>query len=391
MTQSEPSFTLGVEEEYLLVDRNSRDVASDPPQEIFEECESAAGESLVEHELLRSQIEVDTRVCRSVAEAREDLARLRRLTSDVAGRYGLAPIAASTHPFAEWHTQRRTDKERFQMLARDMQSLSRRLLICGMHVHVGIEDDDLRVELLNQFVQYLPLLLCLSTSSPFWQGEDTGLKSYRLTVFDGFPRTGLPERFANYADYRQYIDILEHAGVVRDATFVWWDLRVSARYPTLESRIADVCTRIDDAASIAALTQSLLHYLYRISRQGVQRRIYPRFLIDQNRWRAMRYGLDGGLVDFETATIVPVSAWLEETVEMLRPDAEELGCSGELEQALKIPERGTSAHRQVAVYERARGQGKPAREALREVVDMLVHDTVRDLDRPVEPVAVGAG
>jgi carboxylate-amine ligase len=379
MTQSEPSFTLGIEEEYLLVNRESRDVASDPPREIFEECESRAGESLVEHELLRAQIEVDTRVCHSVGEARQDLARLRRLTSDVAAGYGLAPIAASTHPFAEWHLQRRTDKSRFQMLARDMQSLSRRMLVCGMHIHVGIEDDELRVQLLNQFVHFLPLLLTLSTSSPFWQGENTGLKSYRLTVFDGFPRTGLPERFLNYDDYQHHIDILKKADVINDATFIWWDLRISARYPTLESRIADMCTRVDDAASIAALTQSILHYLYRMHRERKYRQVYSRFLIDQNRWRAMRYGLDEGLVDFDTAQVVPVADWLEQIVEMVRIDAEELGCSAELEHALEIPNRGTSAHLQIDTYERACQEGKAPAEALRDVVDMLIEETVKNL------------
>lgn len=379
MTRLEPSFTLGIEEEYLLIDLKSRDVVSDPPKEIFEECESRAGKSLVEHELLRSQIEADTYVCQSVAEARQDLARLRRLTSDVAARYGLAPIAASTHPFAKWHLQRRTDESRFQMIARDMRSLSRRNLVCGMHIHVGIEDDDLRVELLNQFVRFLPLLLALSTSSPFWQGDNTGMKSYRLSVFDGFPRTGLPERFVNYADYQHHVDILRKAGVIEDATFIWWDMRISARYPTLESRIADMCTRVDDAASIAALTQSILHYLYRLHRKGKHLRVYPRFLVDQNRWRAMRYGFDEGLVDFDAAQVVPVADWLGEVVEMVRNDAEELGCSAELERALEIPIRGTSAHLQIDTYKRACREGKAPAEALRDVVDMLVEETVRNL------------
>lgn len=379
MSQSAPSFTLGIEEEYLLVDRDSRDAASDPPQEIFEECESRAGDGQVTHELLRSQIEVDTRVCHSVAEAREDLARLRRLASDVAASYGLAPIAASTHPFADWHMQERTDRSRFQLIARDMRSLSRRNLVCGMHVHVGIEDDDLRVELMNQFAHYLPLLLALSTSSPFWQGDNTGLKSYRLTVFDGFPRTGLPARFTNYADYKHQVGILKQAGVIPDATFIWWDLRLSARFPTLESRIADMCTRLDDAASIAALTQSILHYLYRMRREGQRCRVYPRFLINQNRWHAMRYGCDEGLVDFDNARIVAVAELLSETVEKVSIDAEALGCMTELEHALQIPQRGTSAHLQLECYERALSQGKSTANALHDVVDWLVTETVRDL------------
>jgi len=322
---------------------------------------------------------VDTRVCETVAEARQDLARLRRLTRDVAGGYGLAPIAASTHPFAEWHLQRQTHKARYDLLFRDMQSLARRLLICGMHVHVGVEDDELRVDLMNQFSHFLPVLLALSTSSPFWQGEDTGLKSYRLTVFDNFPRSGLPERFDSYNDYQHHIDILRRAGVLEDATFIWWDLRVSARYPTLETRVADMCTRLDDSASIAALTQSILHYLYRMRRNQKLGPVYSRFLIDQNRWRAMRYGIDEGLVDFDTAAMVPVRDLLADILERVHVDAEALGCSRELERAMDIPERGSSAHRQLETYHAAMGQGLEPREALYRVVDWLIDETVRNL------------
>jgi carboxylate-amine ligase len=379
MAGAVPSFTLGIEEEYLLVDRTSRDVAREPPQEILEQCQSIAGTGLVEPELLRSQIEVDTCVCKTVAEARGDLARLRRVISEVAGNHGLAPIAASTHPFAEWHEQRTTPKARYDLLFRDMQSLARRLLICGMHVHVGIEDDELRVLLLNRFAVYLPLLLSLSTSSPFWQGEDTGLKSFRLTVFDNFPRTGLPEQFANFGDYTRHIDILRQAGVLEDATFIWWDVRISARYPTLETRVADMCTALEDAASIAALTQSLLHYLYRSYRDRRHAPVHSRFLIDQNRWRAMRYGYDEGLVDFATASVVRIDELLAELVERVLPDADELGCSRELERVLDIPRRGTSAHRQLAVYRAALDEGLEPGSALQRVVDWLISETVRCL------------
>jgi carboxylate-amine ligase len=373
-----PSFTVGIEEEYLLVDRESRDVAIDPPQEIFDQCGSIADRGLVGPELLRSQIEVDTRVCATVGEAREDLARLRRLIRQVAGGYGLAPIAASTHPFAEWHLQRQTHKARYDLLFRDMQSLARRLLICGMHVHVGIEDDELRVKLMNQFAGYLPLLLALSTSSPFWQGEDTGLKSYRLTVFDNFPRSGLPERFESFSDYERHIDILRRAGVLEDATFIWWDLRISARYPTLETRVADMCPLLDDAAGIAALTQSILHYLYRMHCDHKYVPVYSRFLIDQNRWRAMRYGYDEGLVDFATAEVVQISDVMADLYENVCPDADELGCSRELEYALEIPKRGTGAHRQLQVYNAAVGEGLQPEEALGRVVDELIDETARD-------------
>lgn len=375
MMTSKPAFTIGIEEEYLLVDRQTRDVVSDPPQEIFELCESRVNRSRVDHELLRSQIEVDTRVCENVRAAIEDLERLRRLTIEVAARYGLAPIAASTHPFASWHLQRFTDKPRFHLLEADMQSLSRRLLICGMHVHVGIGDDDLRVELMNRFAPFLPLLLALSTSSPFWQGENSGLKSYRLTVFDGFPRTGLPPRFASFEEYQRHVDVLRRTGVIPDATFIWWDMRISARYPTVESRITDVCPLLDDAAGIAALVHSLLHYLYRTRRERRRTPIPSCFLIEQNRWRAMRYGLDEGLVDFGAAQVVPVADWLEAILETVGRDADELGCAKELEQVLEIPRRGTSAHRQVEFYEQACLNGKSSSEALRDVVGLLIEET----------------
>ena len=379
MTGREPSFTVGIEEEYLLVDRESLDVVSDPPYEIFEQCKVLAGDNLVDAELLRSQIEVDTRVCDTVAEARQDLARLRRLTRDVASDYGLTTIAASTHPFAEWHLQRQTHKARYDLLFRDMQSLARRLLICGMHVHVGVEDDEVRVDLMNQFSHFLPLLLALSTSSPFWQGEDTGLKSYRLTIFDNFPRSGLPERFDSYSDYQHHVDILRRAGVLEDAPFIWWDLRVSARYPTLETRVADMCTRLDDSASIAALTQSILHYLYRLRCDHKRWPLYSRFLIDQNRWRAMRYGYDEGLIDFATAHVVPIRDLLADIVERVHVDADALGCSEELEAAMAIPERGSSAHRQLETYRAATGQGLEPAAALRRVVEWLIDETIRGL------------
>ena len=389
MTRAEPPFTIGIEEEYLLVDRQSRDVVSNPPPEIFAECESRVGNGLIEHELLRSQIEADTRICRTVSEARDELLRLRRLTARVAARHGLAPIAASTHPFATWHLQRYTPKSRYKLLAEGMQGLARRLLICGMHVHVGIDDDELRVELMNRFAPFLPLLLALSTSSPFWQGENTGLKSYRLTVFDTYPRTGLPERFTDHAEYRELVDLLTATGVIPDGSFIWWDTRISVRYPTLETRIMDMCSRVDDAAAIAALVQSLLHYLYRTRRERRSRPPLRRFLIAQNRWRAMRYGLDEGLVDFGRRRIMPVADWLAEIVEAVAPDADALGCTAELRHALDIPQRGTSAHRQVECFDRALRQGASTRKALIGVVDLLIAETVQGKTPLQRPAGLG--
>ena len=375
----DPSFTIGMEEEYLLVDRETRDVVSDPPEEILKQCQSLTDNQFVQPELLRSQIEVNTRVCHSVAEAGQELARLRRLVVEIAGQHGLAPIAASTHPFARWRAQHHTEKARYKMLSRSMRSLAKRMLICGMHVHVGIEDDELRIDLLNQFTHFLPLLLALSTSSPFWEGENTGLKSYRLTVFDNFPRTGLPERYASYSEYEHQVETLKQAGIIEDATVFWWDLRVSARYPTLEMRITDICTDLVDAVAIAALTQSLLHYLNRLRCRHMTWRVYPRFLVDQNRWRAMRYGLDEGLIDFASAKIVPVPVMVREVVEMVREDAQSLGCSRELDHVLTILERGTSAHRQLARFETAVAQGKEQDAAFQKVVDGLIEETAAGL------------
>ena len=374
-----PSFTLGIEEEYHLVDRKSRDVVVDPPHEIFERCGDLSGGGLVEPELLRSQIEVDTKICHTVPEAAQDLARLRRIVPQVASEYGLAPIAASTHPFAQWHRQRHTNKERYNMLRQDMQALAQRLLICGMHVHVGINDDELRIDLMNQFTQFLPLLLALSSSSPFWEGENTGLMSFRRTVFDNFPRTGLPEHFISFAEYRHQIEIMEKAGIIKDPTVIWWDLRISHRFPTLEMRITDVCTSLEDAVALAALTQCLFHRLYRLRHEPTSWRTYPRLLIDQNRWRAMRYGCNEGLVDFTTAQVVPVADLVEEAVEMVHQDAEELGCTAELEHVLGIPRGGTSAHRQLSIYEKACAKGSDTHAALQAVVDWLIDETTNGI------------
>lgn len=378
MAFAEPAFTLGVEEEYLLVDRATRDLVADPPKSMMEECESLL-EGRVSPEFLRSQIEVETRVCETVAEARAELAHLRRTVAQVAGRHGCAPIASSTHPFGSWTGQLQTDKERYNELAEDMQVVARRLLTCGMHVHVGIEDDDLRIELLNQIPYFLPHLLALSTSSPFWRGVNTGLKSYRLSVFDELPRTGLPEQFNSWADYRRTMTVLVDAGLIEDATMVWWDVRPSARFPTIEMRITDMCTCLDDTVTIAAIFRCLCRMLYRLTRENMRWRHYSRFLIAQNRWRAQRYGLDEGLVDFGKGKIVPYADLLEELIDILREDAEFFGCLDELEAARGILRRGTSAHRQVRRYTEALADGASEQEALKAVVDQLIEETMEGL------------
>ncbi len=378
MATSQQPFTIGIEEEYLLVDRATRELASDPPAGMFEEC-TAKIQDLVKPEFLKSQIEVATKVCASIGEARENLAFLRRTVAEVAAKHGLAPIAASTHPLSEWQEQTHTDKERYNILAEDMQAVARRLLICGMHVHVGIDDDELRIDLLNQVAYFLPHLLALSTSSPFWRGQDTGLKSYRLSVFDELPRTGLPESFESFEEYRRHVNLLVNTGVLKDASMLWWDVRPNANFPTIEMRITDVCPLLEDAAAIAALFACIVHMLYRLRRDNQRWRVYANMLIMENRWRAQRYGFDEGLVDFGEGKMVPFADLLEELLQLIGEDADALGCTDEVKHSRKILERGTSAHRQLGVFTESLEAGASRSEALDAVVDMLIEETVRDL------------
>jgi carboxylate-amine ligase len=378
MSSSEPAFTLGVEEEYLLVDKETRELVIDPPATLMAEAEEKCG-SQVTSELLRSQIEVATTVCTNVQEARADLAGLRRNIIEVADRHGLAPIAASTHPFSKWTEQKHTRKDRYDSLTHEMQGAARRLVICGMHVHVGIDDDELRIDLMNQMAYFLPHLLALSCSSPFWVGQDTGLKSYRLTIFDALPRTGLPERFASYAEYERHIRILIDAGSIEDSTRIWWDLRPSARFPTLETRIMDVCTRLDDTIALTSLLVCLMRMLYRLRKRNQRWRIYTRMLIRENRWRAMRYSFDEGLIDFAKGSVVPFAELIDEILDLVAEDAAVLGCEQELGKIKDILSRGTSAHRQLRDFERARAGGSSVADSLKSVVDTLIRDTAEGL------------
>lgn len=377
MAQSPPNLTLGIEEEYLLVDPVTRDLVTDPPDDLLRACEAALDPQAgaVSPEFLRAQIEVGTTVCGSIGEARDKLAILRNTVIDAADAHGLTLIAASTHPFADWHVQQHTDRERYNALANDLQAVAQRLLICGMHVHVGIDGDDLRVDLMNQVRYFLPHLLVLTTSSPFWQGYDTGLLSYRLAVWDELPRTGTPDSFESYGEYQRHVAMLVDAGLIEDASKIWWDVRPSARFPTLEMRIADICTRMEDGITVAALYASLLTMLQRLRRNNQRWRIYANMLIDENRWRAQRYGFSEGLVDFGRGAVVPYPALLDELIAMVVEEAEGLGCLAEVEGARDILDRGTSAHRQRAVYEQALRNGAEASEAMRAVVDWLIAET----------------
>lgn len=365
-------FTIGIEEEYLLVDAATLDLAA-APDALMNDCMKEL-ESQVSPEFLQCQIEVGTRVCRSTAEARADLAHLRRTIMEVAGRYGLRPLAVSCHPFADWHKQHFTDKERYRGLERDLAGVVRRMLICGMHVHVGIPDDEARIDLMGQFSYFLPHLLALSCSSPFWKGDDTGLSSYRLTVFDNLPRTGLPPDFASFPEYQRSVGILTGCGLIEDATKIWWDVRPSSRFPTLETRICDVSPRLDDAIAIAAMTRCLLSRLTRLRKQNQRWRIYDRFLLGENRWRGQRYGTSGGLIDFGRRAVVPFSDLLEEMIELTAEDAAHFGCETEIAHLRTMLESGTSAERQRAVFNSALEQGADRQEALCAVVNALAEE-----------------
>ncbi|MDA0661915.1 MAG: carboxylate-amine ligase [Proteobacteria bacterium] len=377
MADSGAPLTIGIEEEYLLIDPETRDLAIDPPHAILDACGAMIGteDSAVTPEFLRTQIEVATPVCHSIREARARIAYLRGCVATAAAEYGLRPIAASTHPFAEWSLQQHTDGARYNVLTEDMQQVAQRLLICGMHVHIGIEDANIRNDMLNQVSYFLPHLLALTTSSPFWQGRLTGLMCYRLSVFDELPRTGLPERFDSHAEYIRHVDALIEAGLIEDASKIWWDIRAHSKFPTLEMRIADICTRMDDGITVAALYACLISMLMRLRRHNQRWRIYSNMLVQENRWRAQRYGIDRGLVDFGQGRIVAYAELLDEILDLVREDAERLDCVAEVENARNIVARGTSAHGQIIRFREAKAAGATETEALRAVVDWLAAET----------------
>ncbi|MFM1813845.1 MAG: hypothetical protein RLZ98_540 [Pseudomonadota bacterium] len=374
MALKEPTFTFGIEEEYHLIDVETRELA-DAPQALMAACEEALG-GQVAPEFLRTQIEVGTKPCRTIAEAREQLSALRATIGRLAHEHGMAPVASATHPLARARTLKTTEKERYQALARDLAGVGRRLAICGMHVHVGIEDEDTRIELMNHLRYFVPHLLMLSTSSPFWEGENTGLKSYRLAVMHELPRTGMPGRFQSWNDYAHTIEVLTSAGIIEDGSKIWWDIRPSARFPTLEMRIPDVCTRLDDALAIAAIYVCLARRLFRLRRANQSWRTYPVFLLEENRWRAQRYGVSESLFDFGKGQLVPFAELVDELITLVGEDAEAMGCTAEVAHARDIVARGTSADRQVELYEKSLAAGASQQLALHAVIDWLAAQTL---------------
>jgi len=368
-------LTLGVEEEYLLVNPVTRNAVVSPPKRFMKACQAAIG-NRVTPEFLRCQVEIATDICDSVPAAREQIANLRGEIARIAESMDMALMAASTHPFTPWKRQRPTEGERYEQLDSDMQGAIRRMMICGMHVHVGLEDPEHRIDVQNQIRYFLPHMLALTTSSPFWEGQAMGMKSYRLSVFDGMPRTGIPEEIESYSEYERLINAIIAAGAIEDSTKIWWDIRPSANFPTLEMRVCDVCTRLEDAMAVTAIYQALTRRILRLKKDNMKWRVYPAFLISENRWMAQRHGVSGRLIDFGSGKAVPYPDILEELISWISEDADALGCLAEVEHARTIVTRGSSACRQNEIYEQARTAGLRKRDAFNAVVDDLVKETV---------------
>ena len=378
MRPNKPRMTIGIEEEYFVVDRSTRDLVSELPPKLLKTLQNPPL-GMVSPEFIRSQIEIGTPVSRDTQELSENLRAMRRFVAEAVADYDMAIIAASTHPMAEWTAQRRTDKNRYRTLEQALQGVVRRLLICGMHVHVEIGDEDLRIDLMNQVVYFLPHILALSGSSPFWHGDDTGLKSYRPAVFRSLPRTGLPDEFRDWSEYERFVKVLVEAGVIEDSTKLWWEIRPSNRYPTLEMRSSDLCTRYEDAVSVAALYQALLGMLYRRRLKNQRWRVYSRMLIAENNWRAQRYGVSESLIDFGRGQLVPMDQLIEELIELTRECAEELGSTQHVERVRGIVANGTSADRQVALYNQLKAENQPDEIIMQAIVDMLRAETLEGI------------
>ena len=365
-----PDFTIGIEEEFQIIDPKTRELRSHIT-EMIEEGKMVLGEQ-VKPEMHQSMIEVGTGICQNVQEARADLVKLRRAIAELAARKGLVIGAASTHPFSHWRDQKITPHEHYEALINEMQMLAQSLLIFGMHVHVGIEDREAQIHLMNAARYFLPHVLALSTSSPFWMGVKTGLKSYRSEVFKKFPRTDIPDYFNSYSEFQSYVNLLLKTGCIDRPKKIWWDVRPHPHFPTLEYRICDLPSRVDEVIAIAALFQAITAKLYKLYRMNMGFRLYRRALIQENKWRAVRWGLDGKLIDFGKQKEVPVRDLIHELLEFVDDVVDELGSRKELEYVHTILETGTSADRQLRRCEESGGD-------LNAVVDQIVAETMEGI------------
>ncbi len=367
-------YRFGIEEEYFVNDAVKRDVARSRIAEFFADCREHIAEA-VDREMLEPQVEVATPPGLDFGAAREHLRGLRASLGEVARRQGLSIMASGTHPIAVWARVRPTNQPRYGKVMHDLQMLGSRTVLCGMHVHVEVPDPNQRVDLMNRMQPYLPLLLALSTSSPFWQTHRTGLLGYRLAAFRELPRTGLPDLFHDQADYQRYIDTLVAARAIENSSYVWWIIRPSLKYPTLELRVADSCTRVEDTIAIAALYRCLVRHLVNDPALNRAQTGASRAIVEENCWRAQRYGIHGSFVDEATRSAKPLGQVLNEVIDMVEDDALALGCRGELDLARWILARGTSADQQLNLYTEGLGRGLSNRDALAGVVDWLSAET----------------
>jgi carboxylate-amine ligase len=366
----DPSLTLGIEEEYQIVDPESGELSSYITQLL--DAEGQITVEGVKPELHQSVVEVGSTVCRTPSEIRDEVVRLRRAVSDLAAKDGLCILAAGTHPFSSWMDQAITPLERYLGFEQDLQDLARKNLIFGMHVHVGIEDREFLIDAMKVSRYFLPHILALSTSSPFWMGRRTGMKSYRSVQWRNFPRTGIPPTFGTYAEYEHILRSLINANAIEDASKVWWDARPHHLYPTLEFRICDICTRVDEAVCISAIIQAIVAKLWKLRRDNMTFRVYPLSLIEENKWRAVRYGVSGKLLDLGKETERPARELIEELIGWFLDDVlDDLGSREQVEYAYTILEEGTSADRQLATFEETGD--------LKQVVERLVSETAEGL------------
>lgn len=375
MSGDDLNITLGVEEEFFLVDPESRDLIADPDPAIFETCERASGPHTVVREFLRSQIETNTRVCANFVELRHALNETRRLVIDAARHHEVAVIASSTHPFADWRLQLPTPKERYQRLAITLQE-RRSLLVGGMHIHVGFGDPESRIRVMTALRRYLPLLNALSASSPFSAGRETGFKSYRLNLLNVIPRFCLPPAFSTRREYENLLETYQSLKFIENGSEFWWDLRPSPKYPTIELRICDVCTHLEDALAVAAAYASLIRKLLRQNAAGALPPEPASEIIVENRWLASRYGVLAFFGDPAVGGRIDISDHLSALVEDLAEDAGALACEKELRHALAIIREGAGADRQLDHFRLRRLEGDSVETALRSVVDLVIAETM---------------
>jgi carboxylate-amine ligase len=359
-------FTVGIEEEYQIIDPVSRDLRSYVTQ-ILEEGKLTLREQL-KPEMMQSVIETGTHVCRTIDEARAEIVRLRGAIAGLAKKNGLVIAASGTHPFAAWEDQEVYPHERYYGVLKEMQDAARQLLIFGMHVHVGMPDLETGIQIQNVARYFLPHLLTLSTSSPFWNGRNTGFKSYRSIIFSNFPRTGIPGEFVSAAEFQSYVDLLVKTGCIDNGKKIWWDIRPHPSFGTIEVRCCDICTKVDEAMAIAALIQAIFVKIYWLFEKNMSFRLYNRSLINENKWRAVRYGLDGELIDFGKQQAIPARKLLPELIEFVDEVVDDLGSRSAVEYALKMIEAGTGADRQLATYAKTND--------FKAVVDQIIEETL---------------